>query len=553
MSQLRHPHIVQFLGVAYLPGYQIPVLLMEKLLTSLDNLLETSPNIPLNVKVHLLTGTAQGVVYLHSHTPPIAHRDLTAKNILIDSELTAKITDLGVARMVNIQPGQLAATMTARPGTLVYMAPEAAQEEEIARYNTALDIFSFGVVALFTLTQTFPKNLKPATYLDATTCKLIARSEIERRGDYVQPMQAALGETHPLVKLTLDCLEQNPESRPSAVKVLRRLEKSGISSLANHIGEISLSENPSAIKPLPMFVSHPCVCMNERVVVVFFEHLFKISYVVATIRQNAIFQKDKFEWGDCVEYGDGCNVKAALNNRNEIIIVRSRVHSRECIYRAGMVKMDGKTIEWWGSEAKLADGVNPNVAVNDRSILFVHEQKWVFYRSYYIVGEIRDNNVRIVQDAARHPIPVLDHCQQVSVAMNNDNRVVFSCRGMMGSSTLYYATGELNGSTLENVILHGQYANGLYSHISLHGNVIMEVHEYYFSNKWVYRRGQLSLDMHDEIEWGEESKDSRTGFHVSVSTFNNRWIAVYMEDLTRELKYMTRTLTQSLIQEPETL
>ena len=96
MSQLRHPHIVQFLGVCYLPGSPIPVLLMEKLLTSLDNLLETSPNIPLDVKVHLLTGTGRGVVYLHSHTPPIAHRDLTARNILIDSGLTAKIADLGV-------------------------------------------------------------------------------------------------------------------------------------------------------------------------------------------------------------------------------------------------------------------------------------------------------------------------------------------------------------------------------------------------------------------------------------------------------------------------
>ena len=57
MSQLRHPHSdsIQFLGVAYLPGSPIPVLLMEKLQlqTSLDNLLETSPNIPLDVKVYL--------------------------------------------------------------------------------------------------------------------------------------------------------------------------------------------------------------------------------------------------------------------------------------------------------------------------------------------------------------------------------------------------------------------------------------------------------------------------------------------------------------------
>ena len=227
MSQLRHPHVVQFLGVAYLPGSPIPVLLMEKLQTSLDNLLETSPNIPLDVKVHLLTGTARGVVYLHSHTPPIAHRDLTARNILIDSGLTAKIADLGVARMVNIQPGQLAATMTAGPGNNLYMPPETVQEEGATRYNTAIDIFSFGVVSLFTLTQTFPKDLKPSTYHDPRTRRIVGRSEIERREHYIQLMQAALVETHPLVKLTLDCLEYLPEDRPSAVEVLRPLEEVG--------------------------------------------------------------------------------------------------------------------------------------------------------------------------------------------------------------------------------------------------------------------------------------------------------------------------------------
>ena len=227
MSQLRHPHIVQFLGVAYLPGSPIPVILMEKLQTSLDNLLETSPNIPLDVKVHLLTGTAQGVVYLHSHTPPIAHRDLTARNILIDSGLTAKIADLGVARMVTIQPGQLAATMTAGPGNNLYMPPETVHEEGATRYNTAIDIFSFGVVSLFTLTQTFPKDLKPSTYRDLSTRRLLGRSEIERRENYVQLMKTALGDTHPLVMLTVDCLEYDPEDRPSAVEVLGQLKAIG--------------------------------------------------------------------------------------------------------------------------------------------------------------------------------------------------------------------------------------------------------------------------------------------------------------------------------------
>ena len=240
MSQLRHPHIVQFLGVAYLPGSQLPVLLMEKLQTCLDSLLGTTADIPLDVKTCLLTGTAKGVVYLHSHTPPIAHRDLTARNILIDSGLTAKIADLGVARIVNIQPGQLAVTMTAGPGTNLYMPPEAVQEEGATRYNIEIDIFSFGVVSLFTLTQTFPKNLKAATYRDPGTKRVLGRTEIERREDYVQKAKTILGETHPLVKMTTNCLEYDPEDRPSAMEVLRQLEEVGKTVHQNYTGKTKL-------------------------------------------------------------------------------------------------------------------------------------------------------------------------------------------------------------------------------------------------------------------------------------------------------------------------
>ncbi len=226
MSQLRHPHIVQFLGVCYLPGAQLPVLLMEKLQTSLENLLETSPRIPIDLKVHLLTGTGRGVVYLHSRTPPISHCNLTARNILVDNGLNAKVADLGVSRIVNIQPSRLAACAS-MPGTGVYMPPEAAQEEGVTRYNTAIDIFSFGVVSLFTLTQTFPKDLKPAAYYDPVTQRVLGQTKIERHKDYIVPMKTALGETHPLVQLTLDCLEFLPEDRPLAVMVLRRLEEVG--------------------------------------------------------------------------------------------------------------------------------------------------------------------------------------------------------------------------------------------------------------------------------------------------------------------------------------
>ncbi len=60
------------------------------------------------------------MVYLHSRIPPIAHRDLSAKNILVDNGLNAKIADMSVSRIVKIQPGRLATSMTQMPGTGVY-------------------------------------------------------------------------------------------------------------------------------------------------------------------------------------------------------------------------------------------------------------------------------------------------------------------------------------------------------------------------------------------------------------------------------------------------
>ena len=224
MSTLHHPHIVQFLGVCFLPGSQLPLLVMEQLTMSLDDLLETSSHVSLATKRSILNGIVNGLTYLHSHTPPIIHRDLTAKNVLLNSAMVAKLADLGMARIMNIQPGQLATTMTQAPGTLVYMPPEALEPN--AKYNAKLDIFSFGVLGLYTLTQIFPV-LKAPTYIDSDG-KIAARSEIDRRIDYIEQIHQEFGRHHPLVLMIKQCLHDDPRRRPTLDEVLQWLNEAKV-------------------------------------------------------------------------------------------------------------------------------------------------------------------------------------------------------------------------------------------------------------------------------------------------------------------------------------
>ena len=80
MLQLRHVNIVESRGVCFLPDQPLPVLLMERLTSSLHSYVLDPYNSDLQIqtKVSLLFDVSFGLAYLHGHTPTIIHRDLTA-------------------------------------------------------------------------------------------------------------------------------------------------------------------------------------------------------------------------------------------------------------------------------------------------------------------------------------------------------------------------------------------------------------------------------------------------------------------------------------------
>lgn len=222
LSNLRHPNIVQFLGICVFKDCLVPVLVMECLEASLEGLLEQGTTLDLSIKTSILLDVAKGLVYLHSHIPPVIHRDLTARNVLLTSTIQAKIADLGNARITESQ--KLTNTLSTAPGTLVYMPPEAMAHPP--QYDEKLDMFSFGHLALYVALQKFPCELRAGVYTDPIDPnKACARNEVERRSSYIGSLRTTYGTSHTITRTVVACLHNYPESRPSAVQVLNDLQK----------------------------------------------------------------------------------------------------------------------------------------------------------------------------------------------------------------------------------------------------------------------------------------------------------------------------------------
>ena len=107
LRQLKHPCIVQFLGVLEDPRSRSnsrPILLMELMNDSLTHFLESrQSDLPYHLQVNIICDIALALDYLHSNG--IHHRDLSSNNILLAAGCSqAKITDFGMSRIVDINP-----------------------------------------------------------------------------------------------------------------------------------------------------------------------------------------------------------------------------------------------------------------------------------------------------------------------------------------------------------------------------------------------------------------------------------------------------------------
>lgn len=212
LSRLQHPHLVTLLGACseawslvyeYLPNGTLQDRLFCK---------SNFPPLSWKVRVRIAAEMASALCFLHSSKPEkIVHGDLKPQNILLDSELSCKICDFGICRLVPEESLYLPSFQRILPkGSFPSLDPELYRT---GVPTTKSDIYSFGLIILQLITGRPPNGLAGEVRRAISYGKLTSVLD-SSAGDW--PSFAA----RRLADLGLQCCEVSVRDRPDLTPAL---------------------------------------------------------------------------------------------------------------------------------------------------------------------------------------------------------------------------------------------------------------------------------------------------------------------------------------------
>jgi len=206
LQRLDHPNIVRIYDQGETDGAWYYAMEFVDGAT-LDSILDKNEKMEPLRAIRIVRGCAQALE--HSHSRGIVHRDLKPANIMLTADDTVKLTDFGIAKVLD------ATRMTSTQGvlgTVEYMSPEQSQGRHV---DARSDLYSLGVVLYQCLTARLP-----ITGTNPTDIIMKLRTQqIDPPSAWVPDLPKSLS------ALVMRLLEKEPSKRvESARELLRELD-----------------------------------------------------------------------------------------------------------------------------------------------------------------------------------------------------------------------------------------------------------------------------------------------------------------------------------------
>ncbi|KAJ0253512.1 Protein kinase domain-containing protein [Hirschfeldia incana] len=226
ISEIQHENLVKLYGCCVEGNHRILVYnYLEN--NSLDKTLlaggytQSGIQFDWSTRGNICVGVANGLAFLHEEVKPrIIHRDIKASNILLDRDLSPKISDFGLARLM---PPNMTHVSTGVAGTIGYLAPEYAARGQLTR---KADVYSFGVLLMEIVSGRSNKNTRSPTeyqYILERAWELYDRNELVDLVDTGLNGIFDAEEACLYLKIGLLCTQDSPQLRPTMSTVVKLL------------------------------------------------------------------------------------------------------------------------------------------------------------------------------------------------------------------------------------------------------------------------------------------------------------------------------------------